>query len=144
MSLISRIACLVIGKKLRFDGASVSYDEDREYWHRPLLPIHRFIGRLLGNFIAALLLVAFSLGVGMWGYNHFEGMNWTDAFLNASMILGGMGPVDKLATEGGKIFAGCYALYSGVVLLFSATLLLAPIAHRVVRAFHLADTDNKK
>jgi len=60
------------------------------------------------------------------------------------MILGGMGPVDKLATEGGKIFAGCYALFSGIVLLFSATLLLAPIAHRVVRAFHLEDVDNKK
>ena len=119
------------------------YWQDREYWDRPLLPIHRFIWRLIGNFAAALLLVAFSLGIGMWGYHHFENMEWTDAFLNASMILGGMGPVDKLVTEGGKIFAGCYALYSGVVLLFSATLLLAPIAHRVVRAFHLEDVSNK-
>ncbi|MFZ1992419.1 MAG: hypothetical protein WAW96_21905 [Alphaproteobacteria bacterium] len=108
-----------------------------------LLPLHRFLGRLSGNFIAALILVAASLGIGIWGYNHFEHMSVVDAFLNAAMILGGMGPVDKLLTEGGKIFAGCYALYSGVVLLFSATLLLAPIAHRVVRAFHLAEDDKK-
>jgi len=115
--------------------------QGREYWDRPLLPIHRFIWRLAGNVLAATILVASSLGIGMWGYMHFERMTLTDAFLNASMILGGMGPVDKLATHGGKVFAGCYALYSGVVLLFSATLLLAPIAHRVVRAFHLADED---
>lgn len=116
---------------------------DRDYWDRPLLPIHRFIWRLLGNFVAALLLVVFSLGIGIWGYSHYEHMTLTDAFLNASMILGGMGPVDKVSSQGGKIFAGCYALYSGVVLLFSATLLLAPIAHRVVRAFHLEDVDDK-
>ena len=117
--------------------------DDREYWQRPLLPFHRFLGRLAGNFLAAVILVAGSLGIGMWGYSHFEHMTPVDAFLNAAMILGGMGPVDHLASEGGKIFAGCYALFSGVVLLFSATLLLAPIAHRVVRAFHLADDDQK-
>ena len=117
------------------------FNEEDRAPPRTLLPLRRFLGRLFGNFIAAFVLVAASLGIGMWGYSYFEHMSTTDAFLNASMILGGMGPVDKVASEGGKIFAGCYALYSGVVLLFSATLLLAPIAHRVVRAFHLADDD---
>jgi hypothetical protein len=110
---------------------------------RRLLPFHRFLSRLLGNGIAALVLVGISLGIGIWGYMNFEHMSTVDAFLNASMILGGMGPVDKVVTQSGKIFAGCYALFSGIVLLFSATLLLAPVAHRVIRVFHLADDDKQ-
>ena len=117
---------------------------DYETYREPLLPIHLFLGRLAGNALMASLVVAGSLGVGMFGYAHFEGMKPIDAFLNASMILGGMGPVDKLGTAGGKIFAGCYALFSGIVVLLSATLLLAPLAHRILHAFHLADNDDKK
>ena len=112
-----------------------------DMFKRPLLPFHRFLSRLSGNAVAALILVSGSLGIGVWGYAHFEHMKLVDAFLNASMILGGMGPVDKLTSVAGKIFAGCYALFSGIILLFSATLLLAPVAHRVIRVFHLADED---
>ena len=116
---------------------------DFEDGTQPLAPPVVFVGRVTRNLVVALLIVSASLSIGMAGYHFTEGLSWLDSFVNASMILGGMGPVDKLATEGGKIFAGCYALFSGVVLLFSATLLLAPIAHRVVRAFHLADDDKQ-
>jgi hypothetical protein len=84
----------------------------------------------------AILLLAFSMAIGMWGYEHFENLPWRDAFLNSSMLLGGMGPVDPLKTPGGKLFAGFFALYSGVVFLFSAGLLVAPVAHRILHKFH--------
>jgi hypothetical protein len=85
-------------------------------------------------FVLALLCV--SMFVGMWGYEHFEHLAWRDAFLNTAMLLGGMGPVDPLKTPGGKLFAGFFALYAGVVFLFSAGLLIAPIAHRILHKFH--------
>jgi hypothetical protein len=66
-----------------------------------------------------------------------EGLSWLDAFLNAAMILGGMGPVDPVRTSAGKLFAGCYALYSGLVVLVTAGLILAPIAHRILHRFHV-------
>jgi len=112
-----------------------------ESFEQPLLPLHRFVGRIIGNAVAAIVLLGASLALGMWGYYHFEHLPLIDAFLNASMILGGMGPVDRLSSEAGKLFAGCYALYSGVIILLSATILLAPVAHRVLHAFHLADDD---
>ncbi len=77
-----------------------------------------------------------SLGIGMVGYRGFEGLGWLDAFLNASMILGGMGPVDTVKSNGGKFFAGMYALYSGLVFLVVAGLLLAPVVHRILHRFH--------
>lgn len=76
------------------------------------------------------------MAIGMWGYEHFEHLPWRDAFLNSSMLLGGMGPVDPLKTPGGKVFAGFFALYAGVVFLFSAGLLIAPVAHRILHKFH--------
>lgn len=75
----------------------------------------------------------------MAGYAHFEGLSAVDAFLNASMILSGMGPVATLSTTGGKIFAGCYALVSGIVVVAATSLLLAPILHRVLHHFHCED-----
>ena len=77
-----------------------------------------------------------SLLLGMAGYAYFEGMAWRDAFLNAAMLLGGMGPVDKLRTEGGKLFAGVYALYAGMVFLVVAGLILAPVVHRLLHKYH--------
>ncbi len=84
---------------------------------------------------AAFILV--SLFVGMVGYRHYEGMGWIDAFLNASMLLGGMGPVGELHTESGKLFAGCYALYSGLVAIVAVGVMAAPILHRFLHRFHL-------
>jgi hypothetical protein len=111
------------------------------YEHRSQPPISRmaFVVRMVRHFIVAVALVAISLGVGMLGYLYFEPekmRTWHDAFLNASMLLGGMGPVDPPQHEGGKIFAGLYALYAGLVFLVAAGLLLAPLFHRLLHQFH--------
>ena len=102
---------------------------------RPL-PRRRFLRRLAGHAAIACALVLGSLGLGMAGYEYFEGLAWRDAFLNAAMLLGGMGPVDPPKTPDGKVFAGLYALYAGLVFLFVAGLLFAPIFHRVLHKFH--------
>ncbi len=85
----------------------------------------------------SLLILAFSLCVGTLGYHAFGRLPWTDAFLNASMILTGMGPVDRMDTEAGKLFAAFYALYSGVAFLTLAGVLFAPVYHRFLHKFHL-------
>ncbi|MES2661314.1 MAG: hypothetical protein V4689_22025 [Verrucomicrobiota bacterium] len=104
-----------------------------------------FLRRLGHSFLVVFVLIGVSLGAGMWGYRFFENLSWTDAFLNASMILGGMGPVDEMKTETGKIFAGTYALYSGLVFLVLAGLLFGPIAHRVLHSFHYdPDQEDRK
>ena len=77
-------------------------------------------------------LIAVSLLVGMAGYHLLEGLSWIDAFLNAAMLLGGMGPVNAPASYGGKLFAGLYALYCGLVVIVVAGVLLAPVAHRLL------------
>lgn len=102
----------------------------------------RFLGRLAASVVAAALIVGLSLFGGMVGYRHFEGMSWTDAYLNAAMILSGMGPIGQLNTEGGKLFAGSYALYSGLVVVISTGIVLAPVVHRFLHRFHLDDDDN--
>ena len=86
-----------------------------------------------------MAFVGVSLGAGMIGYLYFEPKDvntWPDAFLNAAMLLGGMGPVHTPATEAGKVFAGLYALYAGLVFLVAAGLLLAPVFHRLLHRFH--------
>ena len=82
-------------------------------------------------------LVVISLAVGMLGYHGFENLSWLDAFLNASMILSGMGPVTSPVTTGGKLFAGIYALYSGFAVLVIAGVIFAPVVHRFLHRFHL-------
>jgi hypothetical protein len=86
--------------------------------------------------VAALALLLLSLMLGMAGYKYFEQLLWRDAFLNAAMLLGGMGPVNTPKTDGGKVFAGLYALYAGLVFLVVAALVIAPVAHRVMHKFH--------
>jgi hypothetical protein len=85
------------------------------------------------------LLLAVSLALGMAGYMTFEGLPALDAFLNAAMLLGGMGPVDLPKTPAGKLFAGSYALYAGLVFIAATALLLAPVVHRVMHRFHWDD-----
>ena len=105
--------------------------------HAPLAPRSVFLRRL-GEVVALSAgLVVVSLAVGMWGYQHFERLEWRDAFLNAAMLLGGMGPVHVPATFGGKLFAGRYALYCGLAVLVVAGMMLAPIAHRILHKFHM-------
>ncbi len=105
--------------------------------HEPLLSPPAFARRLARNFAAATLLIGVSLLAGMAGYHHFEGMEWIDAFANAAMILSGMGPLAPLQTWGGKLFAGLYALYSGLALVLAAGILFAPVLHRLIHRFHL-------
>ncbi|TMQ35500.1 MAG: hypothetical protein E6K70_01980 [Planctomycetota bacterium] len=105
---------------------------------RPSLPARRsFAQRLARSGAAAAVLIGISLLGGMAGYRYFEGMAWIDAFANASMILSGMGPLTPLQTWGGKLFAGCYALYSGLALIVVTGLILAPIVHHVLHKFHM-------
>lgn len=84
-----------------------------------------------------LLIVTLALIIGMWGYHHFENMPWVDAFANASMILSGMGQLTPLLTSTGKIFAGFYALFSGLVFMLVIGIVFAPILHRFLHKFHL-------
>lgn len=102
----------------------------------PLLTRAQFARRVLRHIAAALGLLAFSIALGMAGYEHFEHLTWRDAFLNAAMLLGGMGPVDAPRTDGGKLFAGLYALYAGLIFLVAAGVVLAPVLHRVMHKFH--------
>jgi hypothetical protein len=110
-----------------------------EHHTEPLASTHVFARRLALNGLIGLLLLAFSLVIGMLGYHFLESLSWIDALLNASMILGGMGPVNQIKTDAGKIFASFYAIYSGVILLASVGILIAPIFHRFLHRFHLAD-----
>ena len=100
-------------------------------------PKEGFNVRLLKTMAIALLIFIFSLGSGVLGYHYIVQLDWVDAFLNSSMILGGMGQVSELKSNGEKIFAGCYALFSGVAFLTSVAIFVSPIIHRFLRRFHL-------
>lgn len=112
--------------------------------HQKLAPMAVLYQRLAWNLIIALAMIGVSLAVGMAGYAFFEGMGALDAFLNAAMILSGMGPVGEMKTDGGKLFAGLYALYSGVFIIATAGVVLAPLGHRMLHSFHAVDEDEKK
>lgn len=108
----------------------------------PPIPAPQFVRRLLNHVGVAAALIFGSLGLGMGGYVYFERLSWLDAFLNSAMLLGGMGPVDLPRSDGGKLFAGLYALYAGLVFLAVAGLTLAPFMHRLLHRFHWdADAD---
>jgi hypothetical protein len=110
-----------------------------EFEHRaqPVISSRRFIIRLAHSGIISLAVIAVSLFIGMAGYRMLEGLSWIDAFLNASMLLGGMGPVNAPVTFGGKLFAGLYALYCGLAVILVAGVMLAPVAHRILHRFHM-------
>jgi hypothetical protein len=108
-----------------------------EHRREPLLPRRVFYLRLAQGFAMASVLIVFSLGLGMAGYHFLESLHWVDAFTNAAMILSGMGPLAPLQTTAGKIFAGCYALFSGLAFLTSVGVVFAPILHRFLHKFHL-------
>lgn len=95
-----------------------------------------FLRRVLLHFSSALALLLFSVGIGMAGYAGFEGLSALDAFLNSAMLLGGMGPVNAPVTDGGKLFAGLYALFAGLVFIVSAALVFTPVVHRILHRFH--------
>ncbi len=112
--------------------------------HQPVLSRPAFAQRLVRSVAAATLLIGLSLLGGMAGYHYFENMAWIDAFANASMILSGMGPLGPLETRAGKLFAGFYALYSGLALILATGLIFAPVVHRVFHRFHVETEDNTR
>ncbi len=110
---------------------------DYESQNQSLAPRAVFLRRLAHNAGFALALILGSLALGILGYHITEGLAWIDALVNAAMILGGMGPVAELHTVGGKLFASFYALYSGLVILAAAGVLIAPLFHRFLHRFHM-------
>jgi hypothetical protein len=104
-----------------------------------LQPRRQFLKKLIRNFLIGFFIILLSLGVGMIGYHHYEKMSIVDAYVNAAMILSGMGPVSTLQTDGGKIFAGTYALFSGIIFLVIIAIIFAPLVHRFLHNFHLEE-----
>lgn len=107
---------------------------------QPLLPRRVFIQRYLAHAAIAGGVILGSLVIGILGYHFLEGLGWIDSILNASMILGGMGPVNPLQTNAGKLFASAYALFSGMIFLVISGILFAPLFHRFLHYFHYEET----
>jgi hypothetical protein len=107
--------------------------------HEAVASNAEFRKRLIKFIIIDFFILVFSLSLGILGYHILGGLGWTDSFMNASMILGGMGPVDTLTSKAAKIFAGCYALFSGIAFLSAFALLSAPIYHRFLHKFHIEE-----
>ncbi len=113
-----------------------------EHRRQPLLPRRQFLRRLGVHALVAGGIILISLLIGILGYHILAGMGWVDSLLNASMILGGMGPVNPLNTSAAKIFASLYAIYSGVIFLLTLGIIMAPIFHRLLHHFNLEESSN--
>jgi len=105
--------------------------------HERLTSTQTFIFRIIISIILGLLLTFLALFMGMMGYHFFEKMSWLDAFANAAMILSGMGPLTPLQTSAGKLFAGFYAIFSGLAFILIIGIIFAPVIHRLLHTFHL-------
>jgi len=112
-----------------------------EHKSQPIASRTMFIRRMAASFGLSLFMITVSLGIGICGYHWIADLTWIDSLLNASMILGGMGPVDRLTTSGSKLFASAYAIFSGLMFISVMGVILAPLFHRVIHKFHLADED---
>ena len=111
--------------------------------HHPLLPPMAFAVRMAMFTLVSLAIVALSLAMGMVGFHVTEKMGWLDCLLNASMLLGGMGPVATPQSDAGKYFASFYALYSGLIVLVAFGVLVTPVAHRIFHRFHLPEDEDE-
>jgi len=111
-----------------------------EHKRQKLIPIHRFIWRLVISFAISVAIVIFALTVGILGYHFIADLSWLDALLNATIILTGMGPVAQMNTQAAKLFASGYALFSGVVFLSAMGIVLSPIFHRIMHMVHLDES----
>jgi hypothetical protein len=111
--------------------------------NKNILPVHLFVRRLVKYFFIAASIGIVSLSIGVFGYHWLGHLSWVDSLLIASMILGGMGPVDALKDSDAKIFASFYALFSGVIFLTTVTIFLSPIAHRLLHVLHVVDEDGE-
>jgi hypothetical protein len=126
---------------IKFGSKDLHMFENR---NEPLASKSVFVIRVIRCTIVGLLSVIIALGIGMLGYHHYENMTWIDAFVNAAMILSDMGPVSPLTTNAGKIFAGSYAIFSGLIFIVIITIIFAPVIHRVFHKFHLDSEDSKQ
>lgn len=111
-----------------------------EHCSQPLISRRAFLRRVAGSTIIGTGLIAVSLFIGMLGYHFFEGLNGIDSFLNAAMLLGGMGPLEQPQTYAGKLFAGLYALYCGLAVIVVTGIIFAPVVHRLFHKFHVGQT----
>jgi hypothetical protein len=112
--------------------------------HEKLAPVSVFVRRMAASVLLAGLLVASALSLGISGYHWIAGFGWVDSLLEASMILGGMGPVNQLTTKGAKLFASGYALFSGLMFIAVLGIVLAPVTHRLLHKFHIDEEDEKE
>lgn len=115
-----------------------------EFKHEKLAPLSVFVKRMAVSAAMAGILISVALLIGIMGYHHLAGLDWVDSILEASMILGGMGPVNPLVTTGAKMFAAGYALFSGLVFIAIMGIVVAPITHRMLHQFHIDDEDLKR
>ena len=111
--------------------------------HEPLATMPTFIYRMFLTILAGCALICSALAVGVLGYHDFAKLSWIDSFLNASMILSSMGPVDVMPDNAAKIFAGLYALFSGLIFIMSIGLLFTPVVHRLFHQFHLSGEEEQ-
>lgn len=109
----------------------------------PLLDRNLFLKRQLKFTLIAFVFLNFCLGIGMSGYHWIAELNWVSSYHNATMILSGMGEIDKMPSEGAKIFSGSYALFSGVVFLSTIAVLFSPVVHRFLHLMHVEELDDK-
>jgi hypothetical protein len=112
-----------------------------ERQHEKLAPISVFVRRMVASVVMAGILITFALIIGILGYHFIAGFDWVDSLLEASMILGGMGPINPLHTTGAKMFASGYALFSGLVFIAVMGIVLAPVTHRMLHKFHIDEED---
>ena len=108
-----------------------------EHKSTKIIPVKHYLRRQVKFIAYAMCIIAFSLALGVFGYHYFGNLIWIDSLLNASMILGGMGPVDPLHTNASKLFASFYSLYSGIVFLATIAIMSAPALHRLMHVLHL-------
>jgi len=136
----------VIGRCRKGIMSTRREDRKRLFEHKsqPLLSRSAFAKRLLLALVLAMSMLAVWLLLGMIGYHALAGLDWVDSFLNASMIVGGMGPVDLLTSPSAKLFAGIYAILSGVMFLSIFGVLIAPVFHRFLHRFHMDDEGSER
>ena len=111
--------------------------------HQKVVSLPLFVHRVLSHIWFALLMAFAALIIGVLGYHWFDGLGWVDSLLNASMILGGMGPVNVLTTTGAKLFASFYALFSGLFFIAIMGIILTPFIHRVLHKFHMDENEKR-
>lgn len=104
---------------------------------QPLISRSKFVQRMSNNLLVSTAILVVSLGIGVIGFHGLNDSSWIDSLHNASMLLGGMGPVVEMTSDGAKLFSSIYALFCGVVFITNIGVLLAPLIHRIFHRLHM-------